>query len=147
MIVYTNSLTDVTAEHLVGGFFVGWPHPPSPADHLRLLRQSTAALLARRADGLVVGFITAISDEVSCAYIPHLEVLPEYQGQGIGSELVKHLLARFQHLYMIDLLCDAELQPFYARLGMRPITGMLVRNFDHQSCEPLSLPPEPGERP
>ena len=141
MIVYTNTLTDVTAEHLIGGFFGGWPHPPSPANHLRILRHSTAALLARRDDGLVVGFITAISDGVSCAYIPHLEVLPAYQRRGIGSELVSRMLARFQHLYMIDLVCDPEVQPFYARFGMRSVTGMVIRNFDRQACEPLEPPP------
>jgi ribosomal protein S18 acetylase RimI-like enzyme len=85
--------------------------------------------------GPVVGFITAISDGVSAAYIPHLEVLPAYQGRGIGSELVRRMLARLRGLYMIDLTCDPDVQPFYARLGMRPSTGMLVRNYDRQACE------------
>lgn len=133
---YTDSLTDVMADHLAGGFFVGWPHPPSPANHLRILQGSDAVVLARNEDGMVIGFITAISDGVSSAYIPHLEVLPSYQGQGIGSELVRRLLAKLQHLYGIDLLCDPDVQPFYARLGMRSATGMLIRNYDRQACEP-----------
>jgi ribosomal protein S18 acetylase RimI-like enzyme len=133
MITYSESVEGLTAEHL-RGFFVGWPDPPSPATHLRLLAGSAAAVLARDdATGNVVGFITAISDGVSCAYIPHLEVLPAYQGQGIGSELVRHMLARLRHLYMIDLICDTDVQPFYERLGMRPFTGMILRNYDRQS--------------
>ena len=32
----------------------------------------------------VVGFVTAISDGVLSAYIPFLEVLPEYKSIGIG---------------------------------------------------------------
>ena len=83
--------------------------------------------------GQVVGFINAISDGVLTAYIPLLEVLPAYQGQGIGATLVTRLLARLDHLYMVDLLCDADVQPFYARLGMRPATGMMVRHYDRQS--------------
>jgi hypothetical protein len=37
---------------------------------------------------------------------------------------------------MIDLLCDPDVQPFYGRLGMRPATGMLIRNYDRQSGRP-----------
>lgn len=136
MITYTSSLDSVTSEHLQGGFFAGWPNPPSPATHFQILTNNAAVVLARIDDSMVVGFITAISDGISCAYIPHLEVLPEYQGRGIGTELVVRMLARLRHLYMIDLVCDPSLQAFYERIGMRPIVGMVVRNYDRQSCEP-----------
>jgi predicted N-acetyltransferase YhbS len=58
-----------------------------------------------------------------------LEVLPEYQGQGIGTELVRRMLEKLQSFYAVDLLCDKDTQAFYARLGMQPIQGMLIRNF------------------
>ena len=133
MIRYQNTLEGVTADQLQG-FFVGWPNPPSPATHLRLLEGSQHVILARdETAGTVVGFITALSDGVLSAYIPHLEVLPPYQGQGIGSELVRQMLEHLRQLYMVDLICDPELQPFYARLGMHPWTGMVARNYDRQS--------------
>lgn len=81
----------------------------------------------------MVGFITAITDGVLSAYIPLLEVLPAYRGRGTGSELLRRLLQKLDHLYMVDLLCDAELQPFYERMGMRPATGMMIRNYAKQS--------------
>ena len=116
------------------GFFVGWPDPPSPATHLRLLRGSTYVLLAiDTTTGQVAGFVTAISDGVLAAYIPLLEVLPTYQGRGIGWELMRRMVAKLRELYMVDLLCDPELQPFYTRVGMRPATGMLLRNYDRQA--------------
>ena len=134
MITYTDSLDGITADHL-HGFFVGWPNPPSPAAHRRILQGSSHCGLAREgAAGPVVGFITAISDGVSVAYIPHLEVLPAYQGQGIGSDLARRMLDRLRRLYMVDLTCDSDMQPFYARLGLRPSTGMLLRNYDRQAC-------------
>lgn len=136
MISYTDSIVGVRAEQLQG-FFVGWPNPPTPETHLRILEGSDAVMLARdETSGAVVGFITAISDGVLCAYIPHLEVLPEYQGRGIGSELLRRMLERLRTLYMIDLLCDPDVQPFYERLGMRRATGMLIRNYDRQSGSP-----------
>jgi len=136
MITYTSSLDDVSVDQLRGGFFVGWPKPPSPEAHYRILAGSAAIVLAREPGGDVVGFITAVSDGVSCAYIPHLEVLPACQGQGVGTELVRRMLARLRHLYMVDLVCDPSVQPFYEPLGMRALVGMVLRNYDRQACEP-----------
>lgn len=58
---------------------------------------------------------------------------PDQLHRGIGQELTRRMLERLGHLYMIDLLCDPELQPFYAKVGMRLAAGMFVRNFDRQS--------------
>lgn len=133
-IEYTSSLDEVSPEMLTGGFWAGWPNPPDPTTHLKLLRQSQHVIVALdRNAGLVVGFITAISDGVLSAYIPLLEVLGAYQGQGIGAELVQRMLDELRGLYMIDLLCDEDLQPYYERFGMQPATGMLMRNYDRQS--------------
>lgn len=133
MIEYLNSAEDIMPTQL-NGFFVDWPNPPTPETHLRLLRNSNAVVLALdTATGQVVGFITAITDGVLAAYVPFLEVLPAYQHRGIGQTLVRQMLARLQNLYMIDLLCDANAQPFYEQLGMRPAVGMCARNYDRQS--------------
>lgn len=89
MIEYIHSTEGITAEQL-HGFFVGWPNSPSPEVHLRLLQNSDKIILAvDTAKGKVVGFITAVTDHVLAAYIPLLEVLPEYQHQQIGKTLVK----------------------------------------------------------
>lgn len=133
---YTDSVEGITAEHLRGGFFMGWGRPPQPEAHLRILQNSYAIGLALDDDtGNVVGFVTAISDGISAAYIPHLEVLSDYRGQGIGSELVRRLLDELKTLYMVDLICDDDVKPFYARLGMRPWGGMIIRNYDRQACD------------
>ncbi|HNP72916.1 MAG TPA: GNAT family N-acetyltransferase [Kouleothrix sp.] len=133
MIMFQDTLDGITAEHL-RGFFVGWPDPPTPETHYQLLRHSQHIILAIDDQSQhVVGFVTALSDGILCAYIPLLEILPGYQDQGIGSELMRRMLARLHDLYMIDLLCDVELQPFYAKVGMRPATGMMFRNYARQS--------------
>lgn len=132
MITYTNSLEQITVDQLQGGFFVGWPNPPSPATHLKLLNESYQVWLAMDGDE-VVGFMTAISDGVLTAFIPLLEVLPAYQGHGIGSELSKRMLESLSHLYSVDLMCDPEVVPFYERQGMRPAGGMIIRNYQNQA--------------
>jgi GNAT superfamily N-acetyltransferase len=81
-------------------------------------------------EGRVVGFVNMISDGVLTAFIPWLEVLPSFQGQGIGTELMRRVVAEASHLYSIDLTCDESLRPYYERLGMAALTGMGLRNRD-----------------
>jgi GNAT superfamily N-acetyltransferase len=127
VIEYVESADGVEARHLEG-FFVDWPQPPALERRLELLRGSDHVVLAR-APERVVGFVTAISDGVLSAYVPLLEVLPEYRGRGIGTELMRRLLARLGDLYMVDLCCDAGLEPFYRRLGLQTWDrGMGIRN-------------------
>ncbi len=126
-VVYSTDVSGLSPAEL-DGFFVDWPTPPSPERHLEILRGSDYVVLAREGeDGRVVGFVTAISDGVFSAFIPLLEVLPEWQGQGVGSELVRRLLADLEEFYMVDLMCDPELQPFYERFEMMLLGGMGLR--------------------
>lgn len=130
MINYLYSADSIQPEQLAG-FFVGWPSPPSPEMHLESLRRSAEVVLALDDEtDRVVGFVNAVSDGILSAYIPLLEVLPEYQGHGIGTRLTELMLERLRNYYMVDLLCDSELQPFYTRLNMLPMTGMAVRNYE-----------------
>ncbi len=102
MIDFTDSCEGVEARHLQG-FFVNWTDPPTPATHLRILKQSGLVVLARDdATGDVVGFVTALTDGVLSASIPLLEVLPTNQGQGIGKALLRRMIERLGNLYMID---------------------------------------------
>ena len=126
-IQYTDSIEGITAE-MLEGFFDGWGDPPSPQMHLQILKNSNFVVLAvDRKCSRVIGFINAISDGILCAYIPLLEVLPEYRGHGIGSELTGRMLTKLESLYMVDLLCDPPLQSFYEARGMSRAVGMMIR--------------------
>jgi len=135
MIAYTQSL-DTLKEDMLNGFFAGWPNPPSRQKHIEILKGSYMVWLAVNTDTQqVVGFITSVSDGILCAYIPLLEVLPAYQNRGIGKELVRRMLTSLGNLYMVDLLCDEELQGYYRQLGMENATGAFLRNYARQSCK------------
>lgn len=129
---YVNSVHDLTESALDGGFFQGWPAPPSRVQHLALLTNSTHVALALD-DGKVVGLATALSDGVLSACIPLLEVLPGYRRQGIGSELIWLLLHALDGLYMVDVTCDDDVLPFYERLGFRRSSGAILRKYDWQA--------------
>jgi len=135
MIDYTNKLENIS-EEMLSGFFVGWHNPPSQSAHMSILEGSYCVWLAiDKRVNKVVGFINAISDGVLSAYIPLLEVLPEYRNVGIGGELITRMLESLKGLYMVDLLCDKNLQGYYAKFGMHDATGSFSRNYDRQSCK------------
>jgi ribosomal protein S18 acetylase RimI-like enzyme len=130
--LYTSN-TDNILPHQLEGFFVDWPNKPSTETHLEMLKNSKVILAIDEKENKVVGFIQAITDHILSAYIPLLEVLPAYQNQGIGTELVKRMISELDHLYMIDLLCDKELQSYYEKIGMNKAFGMMIRNYNNQS--------------
>ena len=118
---------------MLTGFFSGWKNYPSAERHLTLLQNSEYIILAYDDEKhKVAGFINAISDGVLSAYIPLLEVLPEYQRRGIGSELVKRMIRKLKDYYMIDVICDESVQKFYEKSGLHKYTAMINRNYDKQ---------------
>lgn len=131
MVTYSDRLDGITANDL-HGFFEGWPNPPSPETHLRILQGSSDIIVAKE-NNQVVGFITAITDGTLCANIPLLEVLPSHRSQGVGKELVRLMLLKLDDYYMIDLTCDSALRQFYLSLGMTALTAMVKRNVEKQS--------------
>ena len=131
--IYKNSLDGISSD-MLKGFFVDWPNPPNLQTHLLLLKKSSKSIIAMDDQtNQVVGFITAISDGVLSAYIPFLEVLPEYKNKGIGKELVNRMLKELADIYMIDLCCDDDLVPYYEVFGMTKANGMTLRNYRMQS--------------
>lgn len=123
---YVTSLEGVKPEDL-DGFFVDWGRPPSCQEHYQLLQNSSHIVLALDEEtGKVIGRINALSDGVCSAFIPLLEVLPQFQRSGIGSELLCRMLALL-HVPHVDVVCDPPLQSFYERFGMLRCTAMILR--------------------
>ncbi len=94
-----------------------WPKLPSLQKHYEILQNSYKFFAAIK-DGKVVGFINAISDGIHAAYIPLLEVLPEFQGKGIGRKLLQMMLSEPKDFYMIDLVCDKNMVEFTHKYGL-----------------------------
>jgi ribosomal protein S18 acetylase RimI-like enzyme len=136
VIEYQTGLSGIDAGDLEG-FFDGWPSAPDGEGLLRILTGSAFVVLAREGDQ-VVGFINALSDGDLAVYIPLLEVRASHRGQGIGSELVRRVLSRFDRADMVDAVCDAGVAPFYERVGMVRLTGMAHRNREAPVLRPMA---------
>ena len=123
---YSTDTSRVSVDHL-SGFFVGWPSPPS-AHVLHEVLSSTPYTVVAWSGSEVIGFAYAVSDGVLAAYIPLVEVRTDRQGEGVGTELVRRLLSLLADVYMVDVVCDDAVAPFYERLGLSRVTGMAWRN-------------------
>ena len=129
-ITYSNRLDDLSASQL-DGFFVGWQSHPNREMHLEILRRSYAIWLALDG-GQCVGFVNSLSDGLFYAFIPLLEVLPDYQGCGIGTELIERMVKTLDKLYAVDIVCDESIAGFYKRLEFSQCVGRVKRNYGRQ---------------
>lgn len=133
MIEYITSIEAINSKQLQG-FFVGWSGPLSPEQHYEVLKNSAYIVLAfDTEESKVVGFINALSDGIHFAFIPMLEVLPEYQDKGIGRRLMESMVQLLSHITCVDLTCDVEMQGFYERFGMLQSHGMVFRKYLYKS--------------
>lgn len=104
--------------HEVVGLYrsVGWSSADKPEALHAALAGSHALVTAWDGERLV-GLGNAISDGHLVVYYPHLLIRPEYQGQGIGAELMGMMKRRYEGFHQQALIADARAVGFYAKLG------------------------------
>ena len=98
------------------------------------LSHSLATYLARDGEK-IVGLVRLIGDGFSSVFVQDLIVLPSYQRQGIGSNLMKEALADYKDAYQIQLATEQTEKNlgFYRSLGFETLstydcTGMIWVN-------------------
>jgi GNAT superfamily N-acetyltransferase len=68
-------------------------------------------------DTKLVGLGNAISDGYLTVYYPHLLILPEYQGRGIGKMICDKMQERYRDFHMQMLTADGKSIDFYKKNG------------------------------
>jgi len=78
-------------------------------------------------NGSLVGAGRALADGKDCSYICDVAVHPEYQGLGLGRELVQNLVRLSQGHRKIILYASPGKEGFYAKLGFKKMnTAMAI---------------------
>jgi GNAT superfamily N-acetyltransferase len=95
---------------------VGWSSADKPAALHKGLLASHSLVTAWDGEGLV-GLCNAISDGHLVVYFPHLVVRPDYQGRGIGTQLMTRMMARYGGFHQQALIADGRAIDFYKKLG------------------------------
>jgi ribosomal protein S18 acetylase RimI-like enzyme len=67
----------------------------------------------------LIGFLDVVSNGVTDAYIQDVIVNPEYQGKGIGTNLMNNAIKKLKedNIYMISVIFDESLLHFYKKFG------------------------------
>ncbi|MHB1153302.1 MAG: GNAT family N-acetyltransferase [Eubacteriales bacterium] len=82
----------------------------------------------------LIGYVDTVSNRVTDAYIQDLMVDPEYKGQGIGTELMRCIIARLKErkIYMISVLYEETLISFYKRFGFTQMLCGQMQTFESE---------------
>jgi ribosomal protein S18 acetylase RimI-like enzyme len=77
-----------------------------------------------------------LADGVDCSYICDVAVHPEYQGQGLGKQVVMKLVEFSREHRKIILYAAVGKEPFYLKLGFkRMATAMAIFKNQTQALE------------
>ncbi len=128
MITYTDS-HDVDLDQLSVLFnSVGWERRTADRDRLAQLVRGSLWVVSALDGEKLVGFARAVSDGATNAYVSTVAVLPDYQGRGIGREIIRRLIDEHDGIQFV-LHANDNAHPFYLHLdlGFEPINNMLRR--------------------
>jgi ribosomal protein S18 acetylase RimI-like enzyme len=76
--------------------------------------------------GKLIAAGRALADGVDCSYICDVAVHPEYQGQGLGKQVVTKLVEFSKHHRKIILYAATGKEPFYLKLGFKRMTTAMA---------------------
>jgi predicted N-acetyltransferase YhbS len=108
--------------------------PVGEPETIRGMLAHADIIVTARVDGLLVGISRAITDYNFCTYLSDLAVAQDYQGRGIGKELIRrtHESAGFQTTLI--LLAAPKARTYYPKVGMQA----------HDSCWIIPREPRRG---
>lgn len=96
----------------------------------RLVDRVSISLVARNRAGLIVGVLFGLTDYAYWLYVTDLGVDRDYEGQGIGTQLMKtaHTIAGGEKDIGVYLIANEKAVPFYEKLGMKRADDVMEYN-------------------
>lgn len=105
---------------------VGWLSANYPERLKKALDHSETVFTAWD-DEKLVGLVNAIDDSELPAYVHYLCVNPQYQGRGIGKNLLQRIKEKYKdYLYIILIAENEQLVNCYSQNGFEYVDGRYV---------------------
>ena len=105
---------------------VGWTGYSSHPEMLEKALEHSLLVLAAVYGDRLVGLLRAVGDGYSIIFIQDILVLPAYQRQGIGRNLLEQAISHFPGIYQLHLLTDnaEKTRSFYEALGFTAVDSL-----------------------
>lgn len=110
---------------------VGWTAYTADPEALKRGFENSLLTLAAYEGEELIGLIRAVGDGATVVLIQDILVHPARQRRGVGTALVKELLARFSGVRQIQLVTDntEKTVAFYNSLGFKELDALGCRGF------------------
>ena len=105
---------------------VDWTGYTSRPEMLEKALEHSLLVLAAFDSDRLVGLLRAVGDGHSIVFIQDILVLPAYQRQGIGRNLLEQATAHFPGIYQLHLLTEntEKTRSFYEALGFTAVESL-----------------------
>lgn len=105
----------------------------------KLVKNVSISLVARNKNGLIVGVLFGLTDYAYWLYVTDLGVARDYEGQGIGRQLMKaaHEKAGGEKDIALYLIANEKAIPFYEKIGMKKADD--VMQYNHIDWTPFTV--------
>ncbi|WP_313167980.1 GNAT family N-acetyltransferase [Streptococcus parasuis] len=105
---------------------VGWTGYSNHPEMLEKVLEHSLLVLAAVDGDCLVGLLLAVGDGYSIIFIQDILVLPAYQRQGIGRNLLEQAISHFPGIYQLHLFTDnaEKTRSFYEALGFTAVDSL-----------------------
>lgn len=116
-ITYTFKTEQLTKDNIQQLFLsVEWESASHPNDLYNAILNSHSVVTAWDNERLI-GLANAMSDEAMAVYFHYVLTDPAYQGQGVGKEIMKMMLEKYEKMHTKVLVSYPKAVGFYKSLG------------------------------
>jgi ribosomal protein S18 acetylase RimI-like enzyme len=134
-LVWKQSIEGVNWDEL-SALYRAAPLGDKKPDHLRKVFSNSLFVTFVYDGDRLVGAGRALADGGDCSYICDIAFLPDYQGAGLGKQMVGDLVERSRGHKKIFLYAVPGKEPFYKKFGfLRMKTAMAIFENQQQQLE------------
>ena len=113
---------------------VGWTAYTKDISSLQAGMTNSDLVISAWMDSKLIGLVRALTDGQTIAYIQDILVRPEYHKQGLGSQLMRQILAMLEGIRQIVLMTDsgeenAPLHDWYRSFGFKSYNDLGTIGF------------------
>jgi GNAT superfamily N-acetyltransferase len=119
--------TDLAADEFIGVLVrstLAERRPVRDRERMETMLRHADIVVTARVAGQLVGVARAVTDYSYCVYLSDLAVDSEYQGRGIGKELIRRTHESAGRQTTLVLLAAPKARGYYPHIGLTP----------HDSC-------------